>query len=229
VGIAPTSQRRPASIQHSRALVVGLLALLVLAVWLITQSGGATVVSQTRPVAPFNAVELAGANVVTVSVGAPQSVVVRARQDEVNLVTTQVSGKTLVIANVPTRHTTKGPMSVSVRVPSLTSLSVPGSGVVNITGIRASSLTVTVGGSGLVNASGTATRLNVSVPGSGDVELGQLVARDVNAAVSGSGQIVVNATRSLDASVSGNGVIRYSGNPAQLTKSVTGSGAIIAG
>jgi hypothetical protein len=210
-------------------VVVALLAGLAFGVSRAVDSGSPTVVSQTRAVAAFNAVELAGANVVTVHIGTPQSVTVRARKDEVDLVTTDVQGRTLVIANVPTQHATKGPMSVSVTVPSLASVSIPGSGVVNMTGIHAASLTVTLGGSGVVDASGTATRLNVSVPGSGYVDLGGLMSRDVQAAVSGSGQIVVTATRSLDASVSGSGVIRYSGDPAQLTKSVTGSGAIIGG
>jgi hypothetical protein len=211
-----------------RAVIVAVLAVLAVVVWLVTQSG-ATVASQTRAVAPFNAVELAGANVVTVHVGAPQSVVVHARQSELQLITTDVRAGTLVIANVPTRQPTKGPMSVSITVPSMQSLAISGSGVVNLTGIHAPSFTVTIGGSGVVNASGTATRLSVSMPGSGYAELGQLVARDVSATVSGDGQIVVTATRSLDASVPGTGVIRYSGNPAQLTTSVTGTGTIIPG
>lgn len=227
---ASLSPRRRVSLHRLwPALVFGLLPALALVVWLIAASGGAAVVSETRAVAAFNAVELAGANVVTISVGAPQSVVVRAHPDQLGLITTQSSGGTLVIANVPTQHAIKGPMSVSVTVPSLASVSISGSGVVNMTGIHAASLTVTLGGSGVVDASGTATRLNVSVPGSGYVDLGGLMSRDVQAAVSGSGQIVVTATRSLDASVSGSGVIHYSGNPAQLTKSVTGNGAIIAG
>lgn len=61
----------------------------------------------------------------------------------------------------------------------------------------------------------------MSVAGSGDV-----VARDALAAVSGSGRIVVKATRSLDASVTDDGVIQYEGNPAGIATSVTGSGAI---
>jgi putative autotransporter adhesin-like protein len=72
-------------------------------------------------------------------------------------------------------------------------------------------------------------RLDVSLGGAGDVELDQLVARDALAVVSDSGRIVITATHSLDASVTGDGVIHYEGNPARLDKSVTGSGAIIPG
>ena len=44
--------------------------------------------------------------------------------------------------------------------------------------------------------------------------------------VSGSGLVLVTATEQLDASVPGSGAILYSGDPAEVAKSITGSGAI---
>jgi hypothetical protein len=55
------------------------------------------------------------------------------------------------------------------------------------------------------------------------------MARDATASIDGSGSIVLNATHSLDASISGSGSILYTGNPAQVTKSVSGSGTISGG
>jgi hypothetical protein len=49
----------------------------------------------------------------------------------------------------------------------------------------------------------------------------------VTAVVSGSGRIVVTATRSLDASVSGSGAIFYGGDPTKVVTSITGSGAVV--
>lgn len=226
---------RPSRTRVSRAyvsVIAGvLLGLVVFGVWRLTQDRGPSLVTQTRSVAPFNAVELAGSNLLTVRVGAHRSVVVHARKDMVGQVTTRVLAGTLVIANAPSQHGTKGPMRVTVGVPSLKSLSIAraGSGVITVTGINAPSFTVTLAGSGVVRASGTATRLIVSLSGSGDVELDQMVASDAQAVVSGSGRIVITATRGLSASVRGNGVIQYWGNPTQLATSVTGSGAIIPG
>jgi hypothetical protein len=213
-------------------VIVGvLLGLLAFGTWWLTQNGGPTVVTQTRSVAPFAAIDLAGSNLVTVRVGEQQSDVVRARKDMVGMVTTRVLAGHLVIANAPSQHGTKGPMSVTIGVPSLKSVTIArtGSGVIAVTGVSASSLTVTLAGSGVVRASGTASRLNVSIGGSGDAELDQLIAGDAIAVVSGSGRVVVNATRSLNASVTGDGVIQYRGNPARLATSVTGNGAIIPG
>jgi Putative auto-transporter adhesin, head GIN domain len=118
-----------------------------------------------------------------------------------------------------------------VAVPSLKSVTITrgGGGIITVNGINGPTFTVTVAGDGVLRASGTVARLDVSLGGAGDVELDQLVAHDALAILSGSGRIVITATRSLDASLTGDGVIQYQGNPARLDTSVTGSGAIIPG
>jgi Putative auto-transporter adhesin, head GIN domain len=210
------------------ALGAGLLAVRV---WLSTQNRGSGVVAGTRSVAPFNGVELAGDNIVEVRAGAKQSVVVHAQANMLDRVTTRVLAGTLVIATAPGRGTIIGPMSVTVDVPSLKSLSIApsGSGIITATSINVPSLTVGIAGSGLLRASGTVTRLDVSLGGSGDVELAQLRAHDVRAVLSGSGQMLVSARADLDASLKGNGMILYAGSPPHVTTTVTGSGEIVPG
>ena len=220
---------RPRLTRRSAAALVGvLLGLLAVGVWQLTRTGGPRVVSQSRSVAPFSGIALAGDNIVTVFVGRRQSVVVRAHESMLGQVTTRVRGDHLVVANT---QVTKGPVSVSVGVPSLASVTITreGAGVITVDDVKAPSFTVTLAGAGVVRASGGTPRLYVSVSGSGVVELGELVARDARTVVSGSGRIVVEATRSLDASVTGDGLIQYEGNPLHIATSVTGSGAIIPG
>jgi Putative auto-transporter adhesin, head GIN domain len=209
-------------------------ALLLVAVALVVSNLGASnspVVSQNRPVAPFTAVTLAGSHLVEVQVGASRSVVVHARRDMLDHITTEVRSGTLVIGDTPGSANTQGPMRVSVTVPSLTSLTVTpgGSGMMDIAALDDHSLTVSLAGSGLLRANGTVTQLKVDVSGSGDVELGGLTSRDARVTLSGSGRAVVTATRSLNALVTGSGVIQYGGHPAHVTTSVTGSGVIIPG
>jgi len=191
--------------------------------------GSGIAATQTRDVAPFSGVELAGSNTITIHVGATQSVVVHADHNLLSRVTTQVRGGNLVIGNTPGSFTSRSPMSVDVSVPSLTALNLSGSGVVIATDIKTPSLTVTLSGSGVVQASGSATQLAVTLQGSGDAQLAQLIARDAHAIVSGSGRILVTATWSLNASVPGTGAVIYSGRPAHLTTSITGSGAVTPG
>ena len=189
--------------------------------------GSGVAATEARDLPPFSSVELAGSNTVTIRVGEEQSVVVRADNNLVDRVTTAVQDGSLVIGDVPGSYTTKSPMSITISVPSLDALTLTGSGVIAVSDIEAASLTVRLPGSGVLRASGAATKLVVTLDGSGDAQLEQLIAVDARAVVSGSGRIVLTATQSLDASVPGSGAIMYGGNPREVTRSITGSGAII--
>ena len=104
--------------------------------------GSGIAAAQTRTVAGFSRLELAGSNNVTVVVAAPQSVVVHADSNLISHVTTQVVGGTLVIGDTGS-FTTRAPMSVEVSVPSLTMLNLSGDGQISVTGINVPRLTVT--------------------------------------------------------------------------------------
>ncbi|WP_187365583.1 head GIN domain-containing protein [Trebonia kvetii] len=240
--VASAPRRGGHAADHRQLTLIAVLAVAVVSlaaiVGVLLARGGTTsgsglqgsglAASQARAVAAFDSLDLAGANNVTVVVGRPQSVVVRADNNLLSHVTTQVTDGTLVIGNSGS-FSTRTPMSVDVRVPSLTALALTGSGQITVTGISTPQLTVSVVGSGLLTASGTATRLNVSLPGSGQAQLFQLAAEHVRAVLAGSGLIQVAPTASLDASVHGTGAIFYSGNPPQVTTSITGTGAVIHG
>ena len=210
------------------AVLIAVVAVVAIAIALLAFGSSGAAATQTRTVATFTSLDLAGSNNVTITVGRPQSVVVHADSTLINHVTTEVVAGTLVIGDTGS-FTASGPVSVDVSVPSLTALSISGSGQISATGISTPQLTVTISGSGQLSAAGTATRLDVTINGSGQARLSQLTARDVNAVISGSGLIQVTATASLDAAVPGSGTIVYSGNPAQVTTSVTGSGAVTRG
>jgi Putative auto-transporter adhesin, head GIN domain len=237
----PLHRREP---HHPRLLLAALLALGLagVVIWLLFHydafngsssstavEGSGVAAVQTRDLSAFSTIELAGSNTVTIAVGGEQAVAVHADDNLLSHVTTQVSNGRLVVGNTPGSFTTKSPMRVEIRIPSLTALSLTGSGVVAATGVDASRLTVTLAGSGVLRASGTTGRLDVALSGSGDAQLEQLVARDVQAIVSGSGRILVNATKTLDASVPGSGEIMYTGNPAHVATDITGSGTVTPG
>jgi hypothetical protein len=237
--VAPTPIQSPREHHLFRWMLVVLLACLAgLAVGLLFQfdvfggssspsvEGSGVAATQARDVAPFSSVDLARSNNVVLRVGGKQSVVVRGDDNLLDRVTTDVQKGTLVIGNTPGDLTTNSPMSVMVSVPSLTALSLSGSGNIAVSGIKTETLTVSLRGSGNLTGRGTASRLDVTVGGSGNAFFERLVANDVKAMVSGSGTIFVTATRSLDGSVPGSGVIVYAGNPQDVTKSVSGMGAI---
>ena len=240
--VAPTSIHRGREHHRLRWVLVAILGFLLGAVTVAmlyesdrgassdsTTEGSGVPATQSRDVVTFKSVELAGSNDVLIRVGKKQAVVVRGDDNLLDRVTTEVQSGQLVIANAPGSFTTKSPMSVEIDVPTLHALTLTGSGNVVVGGIEAQSLEVALPGSGTITGSGTATKLDAAVGGSGTIEFTRLVANDVRAVVSGSGSIFVTATQSLDASVSGSGSILYAGNPQDVTKSITGSGAITGG
>ena len=93
-------------------------------------------------------------------------------------------------------------------------------------GSNSRKLTVALPGSGNIDATGTTTRLDLALSGEGTALLRELIARDANAALSGDGSIMLTATHSLTARISGNGTVLYSGNPPHVTQRITGSGTI---
>ena len=197
-----------------------------------THSGGTGsghAATQSRTVPPFTAVDLAGANNVIVRVGAKRSVVVHADDNLLGRVTTRVRSGTLEIATTPGNLNAKTPMYVTVAVPTLDALRITGAGNVSATGIDSPKLTVSLPGSGNIDAKGTAKTLAVSVGGAGMVVLRGLTARDATATLGGNGTIMLTATRSLTAKVTGTGTIFYGGSPQHVTQAVTGTGTISPG
>jgi hypothetical protein len=189
------------------------------------RQGSGVAATEVRDVPPFTGVELSGSNVVTVRVGAPQSVVVRGDDNLLDRVTTTVRSGRLVIGSRGS-YASERPMRVEVRVPSLTAATLSGSGLVRVEGVESDAFTALLPGSGVLAVAGTAGRLEATLSGSGDMRLEDLATRDVVARIEGSGRLWVHATESLDATVSGSGAIQYGGDPARVTQDVTGSGSV---
>jgi Putative auto-transporter adhesin, head GIN domain len=215
-------------------LVAILIALLVDRIFFDSSSspagtGSGVASTQARSLPPFNRVDLSGANNVVIQVGARQSVVVHADTNLLRRVTTRVRSGRLVIGTTPGNLNAKSPMYVTVSLPSLDSLRLRGAGNISATGINSQSLSVEVPGSGNVDAAGTTAKLDVTISGQGNALLRQLSALDAKAALSGDGSIMLTATHSLTARITGSGTILYGGDPPHVTQRVTGSGTISAG
>ena len=167
-------------------------------------TGSGVAARQARSLPPFTGVELAGDNNVVVRVGVRQSVTVHADSNLLSRVTTRVRSGTLVIGTTPGNH-------------------------IAVTAINSPKLTVALPGSGNVEATGTTTKLDVTISGDGTALLRRLIARDANAALRGDGSIMLTATHSLKATISGSGTVLYGGAPRHVTQRVTGSGTVSAG
>jgi len=178
--------------------------------------------TQTRDVAAFTRVESDGAVDLRLHVGEPRRVQVRAGEEVIADVGTQVRDGTL---HVTFDHGGWGGSDVVVEasVPKLEGLELSGSGDVEADGIDAESFALSSEGSADIVLTGTAAALDVELQGSGDADLADLTARTARVSVSGSGGADVRADERLDVNVDGSGDVRYHGDP-EITDRVDGSG-----
>jgi hypothetical protein len=189
--------------------------------------GSGKVASETRQVSGFNTVELRGSADVSVTQGEAEAVVVEADDNILPLIETTVQNGRLIISTKPnTSLTTTNPVHVNVTIKSLQGLTLSGSGNVDVSSLAGQDLNIVLSGSGDITVSGAADRVAIRLPGSGNVICSGLKARSATVTLAGSGNVAVYASESLDASLLGSGTIHYDGNPAQVRKSVSGSGSI---
>jgi hypothetical protein len=178
--------------------------------------------TQTRDVAAFTRVDSDSSVEIRLHVGEPQRVRVRAGENVIDGVGTEVRDGTL---RVTFDHSGWGGNDVVVdaSVPRLEGIDADGSGDIEADGIDADALAVSSDGSADLVLTGTVDALDVEVRGSGNADLADLRARAARVQVRGSGDADVRAEERLDVDVDGSGSVRYHGDP-ELNERVDGSG-----
>jgi len=105
------------------------------------------------------------------------------------------------------------------------SLSIGGSGSINLPEADVHTLKCSVAGSGEIEIGGNAREAHYDISGSGDIQAKRLIAETGKAAIAGSGSITCQASETLKASIAGSGDIYYTGS-ATVETSIAGSGTV---
>ncbi len=216
--------------------------------------GNGNVVTDERKTSDYDQINVAGSLDVELFSGSEGNITVKAEENLLEFIITEVKGNRLVI-KVKDGHSLSPSIhnSILITVPfkDIELVSLAGSGDVytrpnNI--IKASSLKTSlagsgdvkleidaeevkasVSGSGDVSLMGGATKLTCSVAGSGDIHAYELKTKDVEASVTGSGDIKIYCDGVLTAKVTGSGDIKYKGNPTKEESKTVGSGSVSKG
>lgn len=106
-----------------------------------------------------------------------------------------------------------------------TEVSIAGSGESRIAQIDAEVLDISVAGSGSLTAAGRAETLDLSIAGSGDLDLRDVQVGNADIAIAGSGDAVFSSDGNVDASIMGSGDVEVIGN-ATCEVSAMGSGNV---
>jgi hypothetical protein len=185
--------------------------------------------TQPRTVPAFHGIDLAGVLAIEVTVGKPASVTISGDADLVDKVTTTVKDGVLVIKTPEHRrdqHRRHRRLHAAVTAPDLSSLAITGTGTIKATGVANDRLAVDVPGTGALTVSGSTGALSVRLGGTGEVTGEDLAARDLVVDIDGTGSARLNATRSVDARITGTGSLDVHGHPSQVKKTVTGLGSV---
>lgn len=201
-------------------------------------------ITETRSVTDFNALEISVNGTVDVRTDSVFSVEVTAEEGALPYLETYVDNSgTLKIffshnlydvdglhirVSAPSWKGFEVNGSADVRVPDAISgnqlrLDISGSGNIQLFNLDYQSIKSQISGSGNLTMSGTADDLDCQVSGSGDVRAFDCPVQTADVDVSGSGKVQVKVMQSLDATISGSGDIEYKGDP-QVNSHISGSG-----
>lgn len=216
--------------------------------WPQTVSGNGNMRTETRSVAGFTEIAVGGPFEVEVTPNANYGLVIEADENLLRYIHIDKDGDRLKVKvrNGVNLRSKKG-IKLRISLPELTAISFAGSGNLQVNGVvkTGEKLNVDVAGSGNVTAevdcpevdadiagsgtillTGRTRSVDLSIAGSGDYKAEQLLSEDTKVSVAGSGSAWVYASASLDVSIAGSGDVYYRGNPANIKRSIAGSGQI---
>ena len=209
--------------------------------------GSGKAVDDTRAVPVFSRIRLEGPFNLRAGQSDSTTVSVRADDNLVSQVITEVEGDTLVIRSRPGHSIrSRQPLLVTVSASNLAGVDMRGSGDLWLQGFKGErfelqlrgsgdarlndlalrTLVVSLAGSGDITAQGRCDDAQLSIAGSGDLHMADLQTLRTSVGIAGSGDARVHATLAINASVAGSGDVRYSGNPGSVKSSVAGSGTV---
>ena len=211
------------------ALCLAVLAILPFAGCYMTYIEGSGVpASETRTVADFDSISLAGSGKVEIIQGEETSLTIEADDNILPLIKTEVKGRNLEISQETDFRTSiryKTDLKVTVTTKDLKSISVAGSGDIIARDFKTKDFSIAIAGSGDVLLTGEAESLDVSIAGSGDCQLEGFKVDRCEISIAGSGSAVVAPEKELEVSIAGSGDVVYHGEP-EITQSIMGSGSI---
>ncbi len=231
-------------------LIIGSLFLSACAItgFNVTRGSG-KVITQTREVSGFNHVQIDGAGELIIIQGETESLEIRAEDNIIDDLTSDVEGATLVLGYrdnflrntiIPTERITYT-LSVidlsevtingaaDMEIESLETggliLNINGAGQVSIDQLTAEDLTVQISGTATIDVSGQVAKQSITIDGAGNYKAGDLETTSTTIKINGLGNGTVWATETLDISIDGGGNLRYYGSP-NVTQDINGLGDI---
>ena len=229
------------------------IALVFLALLLINCSkgqvvvGSSNIISQEKQLSVYDRIEVLGSYDVIFTDGEVGKIKIKAPDNILPLIQTEVSDGLLRIGTGKGRYKVKEPIIIYVPVDSrlkqvdikgsadiyteknletkVLEVDVYGSGDVRLQ-VDTSSLALKIDGSGDIRVGGKTDNLSININGSGDVEVPNLKAEKAIININGSGDVSAYVTEDVDVSITGSGDVTIKGNPKKVKRIINGSGRV---
>ena len=229
------------------------IALVFLALLLINCSknqvvvGSSNIISQEKQLSAYDRVEVLGSYDVIFTDGEVSKIKIKAPDNILPLIQTEVSDGLLRIDAGKSRYRVKEPIIIYVPVDSrlkqvvirgsadiyteknletkALNVGIYGSGDARLV-VDVFSLALEVVGAGDIRVSGRAKDLSIDISGSGDVDTSKLTAEKAAISISGAGDVSAYVTEDVDISIAGSGHVIIKGNPKKVKQKINGSGGV---
>lgn len=180
------------------------------------------VVSESRNVPTFDAVQVSGACTVHIKQSASQRLTVKAPQSQLSELSTEVHAGRLEISHKGS-GLSRGRCEVQITTPMLKQLRVSGAVHARAFGLKAEALEISSSGASEITLSGAVQTLVAELSGASDVNALGLKAERVTVETSGASDVKVHAQTHLKVRASGASSVRYAGAPKQVERDLSGA------
>ena len=229
------------------------IALVFLALLLINCSkgqvvvGSSNIISHEKQLSAYDRIEVLGSYDVIFTDGEVGKIRIKAPDNILPLIQTEVSDGLLKIGAEKNRYKVKEPIIIYVPVDSrlkqvvikgsadiyseknletkALNVGIYGSGDARLA-VDASSLALKIDGSGDIRVGGKTDNLSINISGSGDVDASKLTAEKAVININGSGDVSAYVTENVDISIAGSGDVTIKGNPKKVKRIINGSGRV---
>jgi len=201
-----------------------LFALLIFSCNDTVVEGSKNVVKETRKVSNFSKVQVGDAIKVQITRGSKAKVEVRANENLINKIATEVTNGTLYVKYRGSVSTKNAVSEVTIQMPTIEHITLNdavNAEVRDFTGL--SKLEVDVNDASNLSISGDADILDINVADAGNVRGFSFVANNCNVQVGDASQLSISCNKLLEGKVTDASVLRYKGNPTVTAKATMAS------
>ena len=209
--------------------------------------GSNNIITQEKQLSVYDRIEVLGSYDVIFTDGEVGKIKIKAPDNILPLIQTEVSDGLLKIGAEKNRYKVKEPIIIYVPVDSrlkqvdikgsadiyseknletkTLNVGIYGSGDVRLA-VDVSSLALEVVGAGDIRVSGRAKDLSIDISGSGDVDTSKLTAEKAVISISGAGDVSAYVTEDVDVSITGSGDVTIKGKRKKVKQKINGSGGV---